>query len=127
MRRPAAAIDPVSRMPCRSAALPGPKAAPLPSASRMARAMVAMPIEFGKLVLWSTQAGLVDGDGKVLATGAFKRLAMANPKLAPYGRAAEQAMQKLGVRAALEGRIVMGESIAQAFQFVASGNAELGF
>jgi molybdate transport system substrate-binding protein len=81
----------------------------------------------GKLVLWSPHTGLVDGEGKVLATGAFKRLAMANPKLAPYGRAAEQAMQKLGVRAALEGRIVMGESIAQAFQFVASGNAELGF
>ena len=81
----------------------------------------------GKLVLWSPQPGLVDAEGRILATGSFKRLAMANPKLAPYGLAAEQTMRKLGVRSALEPRIVMGESIAQAFQFVASGNAELGF
>jgi molybdate transport system substrate-binding protein len=81
----------------------------------------------GKLVLWSPQPGLVDAGGKVLAAGSFRRLAMANPKLAPYGVAAEQTLQSLGVRAALEGRIVMGESIAQAFQFVAGGNADLGF
>ena len=81
----------------------------------------------GKLVLWSPREGLVDGKGEVLRQGAFKRLAIANPKLAPYGAAARQAMEKLGVWSALESRLVQGENIAQTFQFVASGNAELGF
>ena len=81
----------------------------------------------GKLVLWSPRPDLVDADGKVLATSRFNHLAIANPKLAPYGLAAEQTLQSLGVRGQLEGRIVMGESVAQTFQFVVSGNAELGF
>ena len=81
----------------------------------------------GKLVLWSAREGLVDDKGEILRQGAFKRLALANPKLAPYGAAAQQAMEKLGVWPALQSRLVQGESIAQTFQFVASGNAELGF
>ena len=81
----------------------------------------------GKLVLWSPQAGLVDEKGGVLTRGSFKRLAVANPKLAPYGAAAQQAMEKLGLWPSLRGKLVLGENIAQTLQFIASGNAELGF
>lgn len=81
----------------------------------------------GKLVLWSPASGVVDGKGDVLRLATFKRLAIANPKLAPYGAAAQQAMEKLGVWPTLQGRLVMGENIAQTLQFVASGNVELGF
>lgn len=81
----------------------------------------------GKLVLWSPAAGVVDGDGAVLRQASFKRLAIANPKLAPYGAAARQTMEKLGVWSVLQSRLVIGENIAQTLQFVASGNAELGF
>lgn len=81
----------------------------------------------GTLVLWSAQPGTVDAQGAVLKTGDFKHLAIANPKLAPYGAAAAQVMDRLGVAAALKPRLVQGESIAQTFQFVATGNAQLGF
>lgn len=81
----------------------------------------------GKLVLWSAQPGLVDAQGAVLKTGSFKHLAIASPKLAPYGTAAEQALSKLGLLQALAARLVHGESIGQTYSFVASGNAELGF
>ncbi|MBV7543355.1 molybdate ABC transporter substrate-binding protein [Acidovorax sp. sic0104] len=81
----------------------------------------------GTLVLWSAQPGYVDGQGAVLKTGDFKHLAIANPKLAPYGLAAMQAMDKLGVTAQLQPRFVQGENIAQTHQFVATGNAQLGF
>jgi molybdate transport system substrate-binding protein len=81
----------------------------------------------GRLVLWSSKLGLVDDKGEVLRRAAFKRLAIANPKLAPYGAAAQQAMERLGVWAALQERLVQGENIAQTYQFVVSGNAELGF
>jgi molybdate transport system substrate-binding protein len=81
----------------------------------------------GALVLWSARAGYVDAQGQVLARGDFERIAIANPKLAPYGRAAVQAMQHLGVYDKLQPRIVQGENISQAFQFVATGNAALGF
>jgi molybdate transport system substrate-binding protein len=81
----------------------------------------------GKLVLWSQQIGGVDGRGGVLRTGSFRRISIANPRLAPYGAAAQQVMEKLGVWAGLQPRLVMGENIAQAHQFVASGNADLGF
>jgi len=81
----------------------------------------------GRIVLWSAQEALVDAKGEVLRSRRFKSLAMANPKLAPYGVAAQQAMARLGVWDAVQGRIVQGENIAQTFQFVASGNAELGF
>ena len=81
----------------------------------------------GRLVLWSPQPGFVDGQGAVLATGRFQHLAIANPKLAPYGLAAVAVLKAKGLDAALAPKLVMGESLAQAYQFVASGNAELGF
>lgn len=81
----------------------------------------------GKLVLWSAKAGYVDGQGDILKKGDFKHLALANPKAAPYGAAAMEAMKKLGVLESIQPRIVQGENIAQTHQFVATGNAELGF
>lgn len=81
----------------------------------------------GTLVLWSAQANYVDAQGDVLKKGDFKHLAIANPKLAPYGAAAVQVMDKLGVASALQPRLVQGENIAQTFQFVSTGNAQLGF
>lgn len=81
----------------------------------------------GTLVLWSADAGTVDAQAHVLKTGSFKHIAFANPKLAPYGLAAMQTMEKLGVAQSLEPRFVRGENIGQTYQFVASGNAELGF
>jgi molybdate transport system substrate-binding protein len=80
----------------------------------------------GKLVLWSPDPELVDGDGAVLESGTFRRLAIANPRLAPYGRAAQQFLESRGIWESLQPRLVRGENISQAFQFVASGNAELG-
>lgn len=81
----------------------------------------------GKLVLWSKQPGLVDDKGEVLKNGKFLRIAIANPKLAPYGAAAIETMTKLGVLQALQPKLVQGENIAQTYQFVASENAQLGF
>ncbi|MDZ7662461.1 molybdate ABC transporter substrate-binding protein [Thiohalophilus sp.] len=81
----------------------------------------------GKLALWSPKADYVDREGAILASGDFRRLAMANPRLAPYGLAAKQVLKRRGLYATLQPRIVRGESIAQTFQFVASGNAQLGF
>lgn len=81
----------------------------------------------GRLVLWSRQAGLVDGRGEVLRDSKFARWAMADPKLAPYGAAAEQTLHRLGLWQALQSRQVLGENIAQTYHFVATGNAALGF
>jgi len=81
----------------------------------------------GRLALWSAQAGAVDGRGEVLRKGGYKHVAIANPKLAPYGAAAVEVMQRLGVVEAVRPKLVQGENIAQTHQFVASGNAELGF
>lgn len=81
----------------------------------------------GALVLWSADPGVVDAQGKVLQDGNFRHLAIANAKLAPYGEAAVQTMHKLGVADALQARLVQGENIAQTYQFVSTGNAELGF
>lgn len=81
----------------------------------------------GRLVLWSPDEKLVDQSGAVLKTDRFKFIAIANAKVAPYGRAAVQTMQKLGVLRAIEPRVVQGESIAQTHQFVTTGNAQLGF
>ena len=81
----------------------------------------------GKLVLWSAQAGMVDAQGEVLRKNDFKRLAIAAPKLAPYGAAAVETMYKLGLAAALSPKLVQGETIGQTFSFVQTGNAELGF
>jgi molybdate transport system substrate-binding protein len=81
----------------------------------------------GRLVLWSADEGLVDGAGQVLAAGDFDKLAIANPKTAPYGSAAIQVMQALGVYETLAARLVQGDNIAQTYQFVMSRNAALGF
>ena len=81
----------------------------------------------GQLALWSRDAGVVDAQGEVLRSDRVSRLAIADPKLAPYGAAAMQVLQRLGLQAALAPRLVTGESIAQAWQFTATGNAPLGF
>lgn len=81
----------------------------------------------GRLALWSSQVGYVDDKGVILRRGGFRHLAIANPKLAPYGKAAVETLDRLGLRAALQPRFVQGENIAQTFQFVSTGNAELGF
>ena len=81
----------------------------------------------GTLVLWSATPGFVDGKGEVLAKGSFRHVAVANPKLAPYGAAAMEVMTRLGVLPSIRSRIVQGENISQTHQFVLSGNAELGF
>lgn len=81
----------------------------------------------GKLVLWSKNATLVDAQGEVLRTGNFDKLAIANPKTAPYGAAAVQTLTALGVAQGLQAKLVQGESVAQTLQFVSSGNAALGF
>lgn len=80
----------------------------------------------GKLVLFSVDPALVTG-AATLTAGKFDKIAIADPKTAPYGAAAVAAMQKLGVYDALQPRLVVGTSIAQAYQFIDSRNAELGF
>ena len=81
----------------------------------------------GKLVLWSPKADFVDAKGEVLKKGGFAHLAIASPKLAPYGAAAVETLNKLGLYDALQSKLVTGESIGQTFSFVSTGNAELGF
>ncbi len=81
----------------------------------------------GKLVLWSAQPGFVDGRGEVLRKGGFGKLAIADPKLAPYGVAAQQTLEHLGLWDALQPKLVNGENITQTYQFAASGNAALAF
>ncbi len=81
----------------------------------------------GRLVLWSSKPNYVDREGKILTGGNFDHLSMANPKTAPYGVAAMEILKKRGVDAALAPKLVQGENIAQAHQFVVSGNAQLGF
>lgn len=81
----------------------------------------------GKLVLWSARPDLVDAKGEVLRSAKFAHIALAAPKLAPYGAAAVETLTRLGLLAQLEPRFVQGESIGQAFSFVSTGNAELGF
>lgn len=92
-----------------------------------ARAGTQFTYAIGRLALWSAQPGLVDAQGAVLASGGFEHLAIANPKTAPYGQAALQVLKARGLLEVLTPKLVTGESIAQAYQFVASGNAQLGF
>jgi molybdate transport system substrate-binding protein len=80
----------------------------------------------GKLVLFSAGADLVKGE-QTLRDGKFNKIAIANPATAPYGAAAVETMKALGVYDALSARIVQGSNITQTFQFVDTGNAELGF
>ncbi|OYY63434.1 MAG: molybdate ABC transporter substrate-binding protein [Burkholderiales bacterium 28-67-8] len=81
----------------------------------------------GRLVLWSQQPGFVDDKGDVLRRGKFERIAIANPKLAPYGAAAAETLTRLGLLKDVQPRLVQGENIAQTYQFVATGNVPLGF
>lgn len=81
----------------------------------------------GRLVLFSRTPGLVDGKGAVLARGGFEKLALADPKTAPYGQAAVETLTRLKLYDALKPKIVTGGSITQAYQFVQTGAAELGF
>lgn len=81
----------------------------------------------GKLVLWSAQSGFVDAQGAVLRKGGYNKLAIAEPKLAPYGMAAKETLEKMGLWNAVQSKLVQGENITQTWQFAATGNAELGF
>ncbi len=81
----------------------------------------------GRLVLWSGKPGFVDDQGAVLKKGEFNHLAIAHPKLAPYGAAAIETLTALHLLDAAQAKFVQAENIAQAHQFIATGNAELGF
>jgi molybdate transport system substrate-binding protein len=80
----------------------------------------------GKLVLWSRDPKVVTG-ADTLKQGASSKIAIANPAAAPYGAAAVETMKALNVYDALQPKIVQGNNIAQTFQFIDTGNAELGF
>ena len=82
----------------------------------------------GRLTLWSADPERIQGDvPALLAAGSFRRLAMANPALAPYGAAAQEVLQGFGLYAALREKIVTAENIGQTYAMVATGNAEIGF
>jgi len=81
----------------------------------------------GKLVLWSAKPGFVDDKGAVLSKGEYNKIAYADPKLAPYGLAAQETLQKMNLWEKVQSKLVTGESIAQTYQFAATGNAELAF
>ena len=81
----------------------------------------------GKLVLWSADPALIDGSGAVLDDPGLAHVAIANPVTAPYGAAAVEVLQALGVYDRLAPRLVQGKSITQTYQFVATGNAPVGF
>lgn len=94
----------------------------------LARADSRFTYAVGRLALWSPDGDLISGDGPtILREGKFRHLAIASPKLAPYGAAAKQTLEALGLWDELSPRLVQGENIGQTFQFVATGNAELGF
>ncbi len=81
----------------------------------------------GTLALWSAKDDYVDAKGKVLSDNPYQHLSIANPKTAPYGLAATQVLAKLGLTDQVKSKLVEGQSISQAYQFVSTGNAELGF
>jgi len=81
----------------------------------------------GTLALWSAKEGYVDGKGEVLLKNQYQHLSIANPKAAPYGLAATQVLAKLKLTEATQAKLVEGQNITQAYQFVSTGNAELGF
>lgn len=81
----------------------------------------------GTLVLWSADADKVEDGAALLKSGDFNKLSIANPKLAPYGVASIETLEALGLKAAIEPKLVMGENIAQTYQFVDTGNADIGF
>lgn len=100
--------------------------------ARLEQARLAVPdsrftYAIGKLVLWSAKPGFVDDQGAVLSRGGFRHLALADPKLAPYGAAAVEVLKNKGLFERLEPLFVLGENISQTHQFISTGNAELGF
>ena len=80
----------------------------------------------GQLALWSRESDLLLDREYLLNKDNYDVIAIANPRLAPYGQAATEVFNNLGLKPAVSGGLVMGENIAQAFQFVFSGNADLG-
>lgn len=95
--------------------------------SRKAVAGTESTYAIGKLVLWSPQLKDIGPRAEALKLGQFKHLSIANPKLAPYGQAAKETLEKMGLWEKFRSRVVLGENITQAYQFVSTGNAELGF
>lgn len=82
----------------------------------------------GKLTLWSADKGRIGSDGAAaLKAGDVGHIAIANPDLAPYGVAARETLQSLGLWDSLKAKIVMGQNIGQTHSMVATGNAQLGF
>lgn len=81
----------------------------------------------GTLVLWSKSEGLDLENGRILFSNHYRKLAIANPQLAPYGLAARQTLEYLGAYEAAEEKLVFGQNIAQTYQFIETGNADLGF
>ncbi len=81
----------------------------------------------GRLALWSSTPGYVDAEGKILSSDRFVKIAIANPKTAPYGQAATETLSALGLLDKLSPKFVVGENIAQTQQFISTGNVELGF
>jgi molybdate transport system substrate-binding protein len=96
-------------------------------AEGLARAGTRFTYATGRLVLWSSQQGVVDAQGDILRQSPAGKLAVADPRVAPYGAAALATLASLGVLQPWQPHLVQGESIAQAYQFVASGNARIGF
>ena len=95
--------------------------------SQFAVAGTQFTYSLGRLVLWSAKPDFIDQQGKVLSSGNFKHLAIADPKLAPYGEAAMTVLKKLGLEERIKPLLVLGENITQTQQFISTGNAELGF
>ena len=81
----------------------------------------------GRLVLWSNKSNYINGSAEILNTNQFKKIAIANSKLAPYGLAAQETINKLGLMSRLESKIIQGENITQTYQFILTENADLGF
>jgi molybdate transport system substrate-binding protein len=81
----------------------------------------------GQLALWNKQKDLVDGNGQILKSNSIQRVAVANPKLAPYGAAALETMTSLGLLSDLQPKLVQGDNISQTYQFVFTQNAPIGF
>jgi molybdate transport system substrate-binding protein len=81
----------------------------------------------GRLALWSKQPNFVDDKGEILRSNRFEKLAIADPKLAPYGAAAMEVIQRMGMQSNVTPKIVQGDSIGQTYQFVSTENAQLGF
>lgn len=91
------------------------------------RAIERFTYAIGGLALWSSQANYILAGADILKAGKFRKIALANPKLAPYGVAARDTLQALDLYEALSKKFITGENIAQTYHFISSGNAELGF